>query len=166
MDTKPGKVGTAQPVSVPAARKFVIRAVSICVVLAWGTPENKAIGGEGGIHRIIRGTMGISEDVREAILRLLQVCKRYQVRALSLNHALAKIIETPSNKRSDLTTDQIEAWTREGRRDAEILTNQVAAKLEEALANNKDVLEWLNTYPSMVVTSAIDAVLVRNEERR
>ena len=104
--------------------------------------------------------MGISEDVREAILRLLQVCKRYQVRALSLNHALAKIIETPPNKRSDLTTEQIEAWTREGRRDAEILTNQVAAKLEEALAkNNKDVLEWLKTYPSMVVTSAIDAVL-------
>jgi hypothetical protein len=108
--------------------------------------------------------MHISKEVREEILRLLQVCKRYQVRALSLNHALAKIIATPSDKRSDLTTHQIEAWEREGRRDAEILTNKVAAKLEEALANNKEVLEWLKAYPSMVVTSAIDTVLRKDEK--
>jgi hypothetical protein len=104
--------------------------------------------------------MSVPKDVREEILRLLQLCKRYQVRALSLNHALAKIVETLSEKRCDLTTGQIEAWEREGRRDAEVLTNRVAAKLEEALANNKELLEWLKAYPSMVVTSAIDPALV------
>jgi hypothetical protein len=96
--------------------------------------------------------MEISKDVREAIVKLLQVCKQYQVRALSLNHALAQIVVT-----RDLAIDRIETWCREGRHDAETMTNEVAAELEKAsvAAADKDFLEWLNAYPSMVATSAI-----------
>ena len=39
------------------------------------------------------------------------------------------------------------------------VVDEVAAKLTEALANDRDVLNWLKEYPSMVATSAVDAAL-------
>jgi len=98
-------------------------------------------------------------DVREAILRMLEVCKRYEARALSLSNAISKILWLSPKDKSALNATRIQEFVSEGNREARTLVDEVAAKLTEALANDRDVLNWLKEYPSMVATSAVDAAL-------
>ena len=98
-------------------------------------------------------------DVREAILRMLEVCKRYEARALSLSNAISKILWLSQKDKSALNATRIQEFVSESGSEARALVDEVAAKLTEALVKDKNVLEWLTEYPSMVATSAVDAAL-------
>jgi predicted NBD/HSP70 family sugar kinase len=94
--------------------------------------------------------MELNEDFREAILRLVETCKKYQVRALSINEALLRIADLPPTKRTSLTMAQIEELVSQERPMAQKAADQWAAQLEYALAKDKDVLDWLRAYSSAV----------------
>lgn len=101
----------------------------------------------------------MEQDIREQFLRLLQVCKIYQVRAFSLNHALTKIAQLPPNKRAALTMAQIEELVAEKRDDASLIANGLAARVEEALSKDKEALDWIKNYPGAVENSSLSRYL-------
>jgi hypothetical protein len=98
-------------------------------------------------------------DIREAILRMLEVCKRYEARAFSLSDVISKILWLSPKDKSALNASRIQEFISDSDREARRLVDEVAAKLTEALANDRDVLNWLKEYPSMVATSAVDTAL-------
>jgi hypothetical protein len=63
--------------------------------------------------------MTADRELRDSILSLVQLCKRYQVRALSLNSALTVLMLAPPTKRESLKADDIDAEIRKARDQAQ-----------------------------------------------
>jgi len=95
--------------------------------------------------------MELHRDFRNAILLLVQEFKKYQVRALSRNNALARIMELDREERADLTAAQILRLVSEATKANQRLVDESAAGLEKALLTDKDVLDWLKGYCANVI---------------
>jgi hypothetical protein len=90
--------------------------------------------------------MEVTREIRQAILDLLNLCKQYQVRALTLNTALTTIMQLPPTKRAELTPADIDAELRRPRDQAKLLSDGLSASLEKALSGDKDFLIHLELY--------------------
>lgn len=85
-------------------------------------------------------------DLRETIAVLIQACKAYQARALSLNSALSNIMDLPPTKRAELTKGQIQEFVALAQPHAERLSNETALSVEKALTGATPFLEELRAY--------------------
>jgi len=93
----------------------------------------------------------MEKDLREAILRLVEASKEFQVLALSQNTALMTILALDPAKRAALTRDQIQAAICDAHPGARQTVEQVSASLLRALVADKGVLEEVLAYPAMLV---------------
>jgi hypothetical protein len=97
-------------------------------------------------ERIIRAAMEVNREIRQAILDLLKLCKQYQVSALSLNTALAAILQLPPDKRAELKPADLQAAREKARDQASRLVDGLSAGLERALSDDRDFLILLELY--------------------
>jgi hypothetical protein len=88
------------------------------------------------------------EETRKIILLFLPALKRYQVKALSLNTALGAVIRMSPQGRAALTPDSINASVMCARQIAEKTVEREAAKLEQALRDDKHALLALQAFAS------------------
>ena len=90
--------------------------------------------------------MEVTREIRQAILDLLNLCKQYQVRTLSLNTALTAILQLPPDKKAELKAADLEAAIEKAADQASQLADGLSASLEKALSGDKDFLILLELY--------------------
>lgn len=92
----------------------------------------------------------MEKDLREAILRLVEASKQFQVLALAQNTALKTILALDPAKKAALARDQIQAAISDARSAAHQTVEQVSSSLHRALLSDKGVLEEVLAYPAMI----------------
>ncbi len=90
--------------------------------------------------------MELDQDVRDAILLLVNACNDYQIRALTLTSVLRTLKLYGAEKRESLCECELDAEVRKAYNDAEARVKREAKEVVSALEGTKPFLEAVTKF--------------------